>query len=183
MSEEKKGFWSKFKFFKKIKMSKNVSIAIAVILSLVVLLIFCSSLDKSKTSTVTSEEEYTSMIEYTRNMESKLQKVLMQVEGVDNVEVMITFENSIELIISSSKETKTIKSGNSSTTVIVETPVLVTEKGVSKPIVLQEKLPEPKSVFIVAKGADNAKVKLEIIKAVEVLFSLPSSKIEVLVGK
>lgn len=183
MSEEKKSSLAKLGIFKKLKFSKNISIAIAIILSLVVLLVFCSSLEKDTTSDDVTEEENISMIQYTKNMENKLKSVLSEIDGVENVNVMITFEDSIELIISTSKETKTIQSGNSTTTVVVETPILVTEKGVSKPIVLQEKLPEPKSVFIVAKGANDTKVKLEIIKAVEVLFSLPSSKIEVLAGK
>jgi len=116
-------------------------------------------------------------------MEDKLKNLIESIEGVERAEVMITFESSVELIISTTKETKTISSGSSETTVIVETPVLVTEKGVTKPIILQEKLPKPTSVFVVAKGVDDTKVKLDIIGAIEVLFALPSSKIEVLEGK
>ena len=104
-------------------------------------------------------------------------------DGVENAEVMITFESSIELIISTTKETKTVVSGSTETKVVVETPVLVTEKGVTKPIILQEKLPAPKSVFVVVKASNSAKVKLEIVRAIEVLFALPTSKIEVLTGK
>ncbi len=182
MSEDKK-LLSKVNFFKKIKLSKNVSITIAIILSLIVLLIFFTSFDSKTTTATESSVEYTSMTEYTKNMEEKLCKVLMSVEGVEKAEVMITFESSIELIISTTKETKTVSSGSSSTTIVVETPVLVTEKGLTRPIVLQEKLPEPKSVFVAVKGSNETKLKLDIIKAIEVLFSLPSSKIEVLVGK
>ena len=174
---------SKINIFKKIKLSKNVSIGIAIVLSLIALLIFFSSFDGSKTSESESSTKYTSTQEYTKDMEDKLKNLIESIEGVERAEVMITFESSVELIISTTKETKTVSSGSSETTVIVETPVLVTEKGVTKPIVLQEKLPKPTSVFVVAKGVDDTKVKLDIIGAIEVLFALPSSKIEVLEGK
>ncbi len=174
---------SKINIFKKIKLSKNISIAIAIVLSLITLLIFFSGFDGGKTSENKDTTKYTSTQEYTKDMEDKLKNLIESIEGVEKAEVMITFESSVELIISTTKETKTVSSGSSETTVIVETPVLVTEKGVTKPIVLQEKLPKPISVFVVARGADDAKVKLDIIGAIEVLFALPSSKIEVLEGK
>ncbi len=181
---KKESFLSKINIFKKIKLSKNVSIAIAIILGLIGILIFASSFDSEKVgSENTNDETLISMREYTKEMESKLKTLIMAVDGVESAEVMITFESSVELIISSTKETKTVSSGSSETKVVVETPVLVTEKGVTKPIILQEKLPEPKSVFVVVSGVKDTKVKLDIIRAIEVLFALPSSKIEVLVGK
>ena len=181
---KKESFLSKINIFKKIKLSKNVSIAIAIILGLIGILIFASSFDSEKVgSENTNDETLISMREYTKEMESKLKTLIMAVDGVESAEVMITFESSVELVISSTKETKTVSSGSSETKVVVETPVLVTEKGVTKPIILQEKLPEPKSVFVVVSSVKDTKVKLDIIRAIEVLFALPSSKIEVLVGK
>ena len=184
MSEKKESFLSKINIFKKMKLSKNASIVIAVILGLVGLLIFFSSFDSGNgVGQIVGDENLISMREYTKEMENKLKVLIEAVDGVDTAEVMITFDSSVELIISTTKETKTVSSGSTETKVIVETPVLVTEKGVTKPIILQEKLPRPTSVFVVAKGAENTKVKLDIIRAVEVLFALPSSKIEVLIGK
>ena len=183
MGDNNKGVLSKINIFKKIKLSKNASVIIAIILGLIALLIFCSSFDDAKVDTKEQSLEYGSMLEYTNAMEEKLKTVLLAIDGVESAEVMITFESSIELIVATKKETKTISSGSSETILLVENPVLVTENGVSKPIVLQEKLPSPKSVFIVAKGAEDAKVKLSIVQVVEVLFSLPSSKIQVLAGK
>ncbi len=182
MESSKKGN-SKINIFKKIKLSKNMSIIVSIILGIVAILIFSSTFDNAKENKKEISLEYTTMMEYTKEMEQKLKNVILAVEGVDSAEVMITFESSIELVISTTKETKTISSGTTETILLVETPVLVNQNGVSKPIVLQEKLPAPKSVFVVAKGADDAKVKLDIVQAIEVLFSLPSSKIEVLAGK
>ncbi len=186
MSEESKKpspTKTKFNLLKKLKLSKNSSIAIAIVLSLVALLIFCSSFEGVTTSSKKTTTEYTSMLAYTKTMENKLKKVVSAIEGVGDVEVMITFDSSVELVIATTKESKTTMSGSSQTTITIETPVLVNKNGESKPIVLQEKLPQPQSVFIVANGAENTNVKLDIIRAVEVLFALPSSKIEVLAGK
>ena len=182
---DKKAVFPRFNFFKKIKLSKNTAIIISIILGLIIVLIFCSSLENKKplSSKTTTTEEYTTMIAYTKTVEDKLKNVIENIAGVEKADVMITFENSIELVISATKESKTVSSGGGQTTITIETPVLINENGKSKPIVLQQKLPSPKSVFIVAKGADNPKTKLDIIKAIEVLFSLPASKIEVLAGK
>ena len=183
MSEEKKTFLSKINILKKIKLSKNMSITIAIILSIIAILIFSSSFKDYVDTDGSQDLSYTSMISYTQDMENKLKSVLLSMKGVENAEVMIAFDSGVELLIASTKETKTITNGSSSTVVVVETPVLVTEKGVSKPIVLQEKLPKPVSVFIVAKGAEDTKVRLNIMKAIEVLFNLEASQIEVLIGK
>ena len=44
-------------------------------------------------------------------------------------------------------------------------------------------VPKISSVIVVAGGADNYKVKLEILKACEALLNLPTTNIEILVGK
>ena len=144
MTERNKKENPKINIFKKIKLSKNMSIVVSIILGIVAILIFTSTFDSTKENKNETSLEYTTMMEYTKEMEQKLKNVILAVDGVDSVEVMITFESSIELIISTTKETKTISSGNTETILLVETPVLVNQNGVSKPIVLQEKLPAPK---------------------------------------
>ena len=46
----------------------------------------------------------------------------------------------------------------------------------------EDNIPNIKSVIVVAEGAKNVWVKLEIVKAVEALLNLSTSNIEVLVG-
>ena len=46
----------------------------------------------------------------------------------------------------------------------------------------EDSIPNIKSVIVVAEGAKNVWVKLEIVKAVEALLNLSTSNIEVLVG-
>ena len=48
-----------------------------------------------------------------------------------------------------------------------------------KPVLIAEKFPEIQGVVIVAEGAGNAAVKLEIIRAVQALLEVPNEKIEV----
>ena len=49
-------------------------------------------------------------------------------------------------------------------------------------IILQEIMPKPVSIIIVASGAKNTNVKLEIIRLVQAMFELSTSKIEVFAG-
>ena len=60
---------------------------------------------------------------------------------------------------------------------------MVTENGVSKPIVLMEVLPQIKGVIVVAGGADDINVKLNIYRAVQATISVSSDNIQVFAGK
>ena len=43
-------------------------------------------------------------------------------------------------------------------------------------------MPTPNSIVIVATGANNTNVKLEILRAVQAMFALPTSSIEIFAG-
>ena len=45
-----------------------------------------------------------------------------------------------------------------------------------------EVVPKVSSVIVVAEGAKDYKVKIELLKAVEAILNLPTSNIEILVG-
>ena len=174
----------KSKFFSKLKSIKNIKLIFAFVLGAVLLLVYySSSLYKSDT---VSQNEYQEVSSYTQSIERKLQQVLSSIDGAGKVEVMVGFDSGLELVVAYSTETKTTTSnasgGKSETTIVVQTPVLVNEKGTTKPIVLKEKLPIPQSVVIVASGANDIKVKLNLIKAAQTTLGVESGKIEVFVG-
>ena len=104
---------------------------------------------------------------------------------------MITFNGATELVLATQKDEKTSKSTNSSTsgasnstetTTVSTEPILITENGSTNPIVLMEILPEIKGVIVVAQGADNVKVKLDLLKAVQALLTVDSNQIEIFKG-
>ena len=60
--------------------------------------------------------------------------------------------------------------------------MLVTKNGQDEPIVLQETMSKPVSIIIVANGAENTNVKLEILRLVQAMFEISSSKVEIFAG-
>ena len=118
-------------------------------------------------------------------MESKLCGVIQNIKGVGNVKVMISVASGGEIIIANSVEEKSIVSsdGESKNVTTVKTPIIVTDNGTSKPIILMEMLPKIQGVIVVASGAEDVNIKLNIISAVETITEISSKNIQVFAGK
>lgn len=181
---EKKGF-SLFggKFFQKLKGVKHIELIIAVVLGAIILLIYISSLSSNGITKQTSTQSITSISEYSEFLENKLANVLANIEGAGNVSTMITFESGTEYIYATNDETKsntnTSSGSTTSTTTSTSSPYVKNNQG----LLVKEVLPKISGVVVVASGARDTKVKLEIIKAVQAVLEVPIANIEVLVGK
>ena len=175
------------KFFEKLKAIKHIEIIIAVIFIAIVLLIYLSSgsagiFNSSNTNDVVEDEISTTITQYTKDMEEKIVSVLANIKGAGNVSVMLNFEQGSELKIAYTTETITKTENAIETTTVTQSPVLVTNDNTTSPIVLQEILPKPKNIIVVASGADDVNVRLELTRAVESLLNLPSSAIQIFTG-
>lgn len=84
------------------------------------------------------------------------------------VEVAITFDGTVERVYA--YETKTTSSGSVTEIVFAN----------GAPVVIKEVPPVVKGVVIVAGGADNAVVKLNILRAVTVLLDVDYNRIEII---
>ena len=180
--ENKKGFFSNLKIFQKLKGIKHIEIVLAVVLCAIILVIYISSLGKG-VSLQTSTENFTSISAYSQFLENKLANVLANIEGAGNVHAMITFESGTEYVYASNDESKTNTStsqnSTTSSTTTSKTPYIKNNEG----LLIKEIYPQISGVVVVASGAKDTKVKLEIIKAVQALLNVPIANIEVLVGK
>lgn len=181
MEEKKKGIFGKFIFFQKLKSIKHIEIIIAIILGAIALLIYFST--SSSISSNNNTYKSTNTSEYAVMLESKLSNVLSQIDGAGNVSVMVTLSSGPEYIYATNIEEKknTNSSENSTTTSITTTsaPVIIS----NDIVVVKEIMPSVGGVVVVASGAGNTKVKLEILKAIQALLDVPQANIEVLVGK
>ena len=119
-------------------------------------------------------------------METKLKNVLGNISGAGSVSVMITFDGRITYEYATEKEetetTSSVTSGSNSKTVTKEEIILVNKNGQQVPIVVKEIYPEIAGVVIVASGAKDVAVRLNIISATTTLFDISNDKIQVLVG-
>lgn len=184
MSEEvkKKGFFSKIK--EKIKKIKHLDIILVVLFVAIILLVYFSSFASTKKEETPQVDNYfaatkSKFDEYVLNLTNKIEEVVSSVYNAGSSKVILYFEEGITTEIAYTTEEKTLADG---TKVVTKSPVLVTNDGKSEPVVLKEILPAPVSVVIVASGAKDTNVKLEILRLVQALFELKSSKIEIFAG-
>ncbi len=158
--------WSIEKVKDKLKKIKLEYIIIFFAL-LAVMLIFLSTFKADKGS-----NEGGSVENYVSQLENKLSEKLSQIDGAGKVTVIISVKRGTTTEIATEKKI-TNENGE---IVSEEYPVLVS----GKPIVLSEIYPEICGVVIIAKGAENIKVKTSLLCATQTFLDIESEKIEIL---
>lgn len=146
--------------FRKVK-PEYLMIAAAVI---IVLILFGSTFVKTQT-----EKDY-DVNDYVDMLETKLSDRLSELDGAGRVKVIISVKSGMRSEIATEKQVGGI--GDRTT----ETPVLIS----GKPLILGEIYPEICGVIIIAKGAENVKVRLSLITAAQTFLDVSSDKIQVL---
>lgn len=176
---------NKTSIFGKLKNIKHFEIIVVIAFCAILLLIYASTFNSKKTEKNTSTTLTTE--EYATYLENKLSNVLSHINGAGNVNVMITLECGVEYVYATNKTEETTSSTISGTTTtqttVSEEIILVSVSGKSSPIVLKENLPKVSGVVIVASGANNINIRLELQRAAEALLEVDEKDIEILVGK
>lgn len=174
---------------KDIGLEKIILIAIAGIILLVTN--FSEWQSKNKTEKITETQNVAATSEneaYIESLENKLVHILENVDGVGQVEVMITLESSRESILNKddTEELETeeetsdgTKSERQSSRRENET-VLADESGEAAPYVIKELEPEIAGVVIACEGAGNNTVAASVTEAAQVLFGISVNRIKVL---
>lgn len=138
--------------------------------------------DNSKFTADMSTQEY---VEY---LETKLQKMLAKMEGVGEVEVMITLKSTEELVVGKDAPlNKTNTSENDSTggnreiseVQEEEQTIYSTDGSASEPFIIKTLLPEVEGVVVIAQGAEIGENKMSITNMVCALFGIEAHKIQV----
>jgi stage III sporulation protein AG len=127
---------------------------------------------------------------YISELEGRLENILRKVNGIGEVEVMITLKTSGEQIplkdVPYTQEGLNEvdgEGGNRTNNRIQkeESTVLVTsEDGKTQPYILQEREPEVEGILVIAEGGDNILIIKDIMEAAEVLFNIPMHKVKVM---
>ena len=121
-------------------------------------------------------------------LESKLKNILSSINGIGNVEVMVSYTNSLEKVpLYDTKEITTIteeidsNGGERKTQEISnEYKIIYEENNNGKSAVIKQSImPEIIGVIVTAEGAENSSIKENIINAVVAVTSVPSHKIQV----
>ncbi|PWL49128.1 MAG: hypothetical protein DBY39_01885 [Clostridiales bacterium] len=156
-------------------------LAIALIMAVVLLLYF---------STLTSDGEKQQQREQvqaeqtTAEIEDKLKVILSKVDGAGEVDVVINYESSSELVPAMSEQSNT--SSNQSETTSSETKnenrdiATIKEGGDTSALIIKEIQPVVRGVIIVAEGAGDIGVRLQLLEAVQTFLDVSAEKVEVL---
>src|SRR5690554_1391136 len=123
---------------------------------------------------------------YETKIKNDLEEILSKIEGVGEVNVMLTIANESESEIAYSKtasQSVTQENDNqggeriTDQNNVTETAVMINENGENKPFITRENRPEIKGVMVVAEGAQNPDIKYQLSQAVQVTLDLPSFKV------
>lgn len=120
-------------------------------------------------------------------LEQRLIAVLSQIRGAGRVDVLVTYETAGEIVTAMSSRTeedvRDAVSGKESTTSrstsSVTEPATVKSDGGQTPIVLVEREPVVRGVIVVAEGAADLTVRLNLQRAVQAATGVLPSQIEV----
>ena len=157
-----------------IKKIKKEYILVALLVIVAVYFVFTSftNISTSKKNTV---ENNTTVDNYVKDLEEKLENTLSRIKGVGKVTVSISVKGSFENVYATEKKTTVTENGE----VVVETPIIVG----GKTVIIKEKFPEINGIIIVAGGTDNITIKTNIVNTVVNFLGIDSKKVIILNGK
>jgi stage III sporulation protein AG len=166
------------------KTNKKLEIAVYSIIVIAAVAIYFSGQTSKTSSPETDNAQTVSTSEDIWDItktEEKLANALSQIKGAGKVSVMITYESGSEIVPAMNVDTETSTSDNSGTQSQSEslTPVTIKEDGDDVPLVLTEKEPVIKGVLVIAQGAYDTHVKLDLQRAVQAILGVSASAVEV----
>jgi|LSQX01.1.fsa_nt_gb stage III sporulation protein AG len=175
------------KFTEKLKKNKKLEIAVYVGLGALALLIYLSSLNTPANNDVyqnqTAQVTMQSTQDSVKQIEERLEKTLMQIRGAGNVTVMITYETSKEIVpalsVTSQSSSQTGDSSSNSSQNDSKSPATITQGGNEAPIVLTEIEPKVRGVIVIAQGAADLTVRMNLMHAVQTVLGVEAANIEV----
>ncbi|MBE3592532.1 MAG: stage III sporulation protein AG [Thermoanaerobacter sp.] len=164
-----------------------------------ILLIGASALSKPRPSNSNDNKELvlaqkeSSSEDYVQKLEKDLKNILSKIEGVGNVEVLITLNSDEEVVAamdvveSSTTTNEKDSSGGIRETIQTESNNRVVTSqdtsGQNAPIVLKRIMPEIRGVIVVADGAKDPRLRYELSSAVQTALGIPAYKVKVISSK
>lgn len=179
--EKKKPFKD---FIRKIKSVKNIEIIVCIILIAIILLLY-GIVREAKKKQAESGNAGAAIVE-TESDEERLAAVLSKIKGAGKVEVYIGYDGNFETVYAFDKTTNTTTrtddsgGANLTTTVTEEKSTAVFDEN-KKPLIEKTVAPKITGVIVVAEGAKDVAVRLNILKAVATALNVNEKIIEIFI--
>lgn len=144
---------------------------------------------KPKEKIIENPNEIGDVANYEEYLENKLEKNLSKISGLGKVSVIVKVKDTGESVLKSNitvsenvvDETDSSGGSRKTTEKTNEEQVIMKEiDGNVTPYIMNEKYPQIEGVVVIAQGGDDATLKVEVIEAIEALFSISPHKIKVL---
>lgn len=121
-------------------------------------------------------------------VEARLKEILEKIKGSGDVEVMVTFEMGPEIIPASNvvetRDTTEEKDSNGGIRTVTsenltENVVTTNDTSGNKPLVIKEIKPQVRGVIVVAEGASDVEVKMQLYDAVKTVLQVSGNRVQV----
>ncbi len=156
----------------KIKSSRKLQILLLGFVVVVILLVYCAYFiqeTKEEISDSASQVSSASTEEYITSLETKLEKVLSNIESAGRVSVAITVSSGFVYEYAYEEDGKQ------------DVPNLLLVGG--EPIIVAKTYPVISGVLVIAEGGENIKVKLDILSSIQTLLDVANEDITILSGE
>ena len=149
---------------------KNKKITVLIVIGLVSIILLTVSEFISK-SDVKEKEENTEVCNYSEEVETKLTKLISEIDGAGNTSVMVTLESGVESVYAINKKY------NDS---LPENEYVVIDTGSKKGgLLLKITAPKIRGVAIVCEGGDSIYVKEKITDTVTAVLDISSNRVSI----
>ncbi len=164
----------------KMKANKKFEIGVYVGIGLLVVMLYLTGIQPSKPDNAPTAAPSAPAAPDERGEEARLKEALSKIRGAGAVEVMLTYENGKELVpayetdTQSSAQSGEIVSSNASTR-----PVTVTKGGQEEAIIVKEVEPRIRGVIVIAEGAEDIGVRMDLARAASKALGVEAERVEV----
>ena len=140
-----------------------------------IFLIFLSSISPAQSQTETAPSENQS--QQAQQLQKQLESLISNIEGVGQVEVMLTLDTESEQVYAQDQTIEQNQSQQGGTSRQQSSHVILGSGNGQQPLVETTYLPQVRGVAVVCQGAEDITVVSRITDAVSVVLDLPASRI------
>lgn len=173
------------RFIQKLKTNRKLEIGVYAALGSLALIIYLSSVfsGSTKNDTADTTTELSAISVSDNDIEERLSNALSNIRGAGRVTVMITYDTTAQIVPAMSTESQTGENSSSDSSSRdssdSSTPATVTRDGNEEPIVLTQIEPTVRGVIVIAEGAADISVRMNLQHAVETVLGIDADCIEV----
>lgn len=162
-------------------------LSLAIVCVIILIALSCLPDDKKKDEEANNPkvEKQSEEVVSEEDLEGKLEKILGQIQGAGDLDVMITFNSSEEIqpaynsnSTTEKTEEKDAQGGERTITTSSENKTMITSSS-NNPIIIKTTEAQIKGVIVVASGASDPKVKETLYSAVQTALQISGHQVEI----